>query len=280
MPGRQFNSSSYKYGFNGKEKDDEINGGGNSYDFGARMYDSRLGRWLSLDPLQTKYPDLSPYSFVDNNPIYLIDPDGKRIIIHSYNAQGVKQRAVEYKNGKLYHLDGTAYKGTDKYILRVKTALDNLKKMDERVGEVVGDLEASKNTHIISNKDTKSNEKHEKYNQKANYNRQDGEGTYTKADLENKPKGNHSDEDIVGHELKHGWNKEIGISNAQKSEISGNGKTTCEEVDVMNFENIIRDKEYKLPRTSHGKDEGEIQKQDLIPANKYKLNEKLKVSDK
>src|SRR5690606_36422730 len=49
----------YRYGFNGMEKDNEVKGKGNSYDFGARMYDSRLGRWLSIDPLTGKYPNLS-----------------------------------------------------------------------------------------------------------------------------------------------------------------------------------------------------------------------------
>lgn len=66
---------------NGKEKDDEIVGSGNSYDFGARQYDPRLGRWLSLDPLMTKYPGLSPYNFVSNNPIIFVDVDGKDFIV-------------------------------------------------------------------------------------------------------------------------------------------------------------------------------------------------------
>ncbi|HSH65089.1 MAG TPA: RHS repeat-associated core domain-containing protein, partial [Bacteroidia bacterium] len=75
MPGRGKNGS-YRYGFNGKEKDDELKGGGNSYDFGARIYDPRLGRWLSTDPLQKKYPGESPYSFAGNSPIVLLDNDG------------------------------------------------------------------------------------------------------------------------------------------------------------------------------------------------------------
>lgn len=80
MPGRSYQPATpYKYGFNGKEKDDEIKGGGNSYDFGDRIYDSRLGKWLSLDPLQAKFPMLSPYTFVANNPIFYIDPDGRDI---------------------------------------------------------------------------------------------------------------------------------------------------------------------------------------------------------
>ncbi len=61
------------------EKDDELKGSGNSYDFGARILDPRIGRWLSLDPLQAKYPSHSPYNFVKNNPVYFIDPDGRDV---------------------------------------------------------------------------------------------------------------------------------------------------------------------------------------------------------
>jgi RHS repeat-associated protein len=74
-----FLSEKYRYGFQNQEKDDEVKGEGNSYDFGARMYDSRLGRWLSIDSKAGKYPSLSPYSFVANSPILFIDPDGKDI---------------------------------------------------------------------------------------------------------------------------------------------------------------------------------------------------------
>jgi RHS repeat-associated protein len=77
MPGRSFSSNSYRYGFNGMEKDDEVKGSGNSYDFGARIYDSRLNRWLSLDPLASKYPSMSPYNFVGNNFANYIDYDGR-----------------------------------------------------------------------------------------------------------------------------------------------------------------------------------------------------------
>lgn len=43
------------------------------------MYDSRLGRWMSLDPLAIKYPSLSAYNFVANSPLLFIDPDGRYI---------------------------------------------------------------------------------------------------------------------------------------------------------------------------------------------------------
>jgi RHS repeat-associated protein len=75
MPNRNGSDNSYRYGFNGMEKDDEAKGAGNSYDFGARMYDSRLGRWLSVDPLGQFIG--SQYSAFANNPILLIDTDGR-----------------------------------------------------------------------------------------------------------------------------------------------------------------------------------------------------------
>jgi len=61
------------------EKDDEVKGGGNSYDFGARMYDSRVGRWWSLDPLTYAYPNLSSYSFAANSPLQFIDFGGSHL---------------------------------------------------------------------------------------------------------------------------------------------------------------------------------------------------------
>ena len=81
LPNRHESTNAYRYGFNGYEKDDEIKGEGNSYDFGARLYDSRIGRWLSVDPLASKNLFESPYVFVHDNPLIYIDPDGRDAII-------------------------------------------------------------------------------------------------------------------------------------------------------------------------------------------------------
>ncbi len=75
VPNRHGSSSAYRYGFNGMEKDDELKGIGNSYDFGARMLDPRVGRWFSTDPKQKA--SQTYYSFGANNPIIFVDPDGK-----------------------------------------------------------------------------------------------------------------------------------------------------------------------------------------------------------
>lgn len=67
---------SCRFGFNGQEKINEQYGEGNAYDFGARIQDPRLGRFLSIDPLKSKYPYLSPYVYARNKPIAKIDAGG------------------------------------------------------------------------------------------------------------------------------------------------------------------------------------------------------------
>jgi len=51
MPGRKFSSDgAYRYGLNGKENDNEVKGEGGQQDYGMRIYDPRLGKFLSVDP--------------------------------------------------------------------------------------------------------------------------------------------------------------------------------------------------------------------------------------
>ncbi|MEL6863945.1 MAG: polymorphic toxin-type HINT domain-containing protein [Bacteroidota bacterium] len=77
MPGRDFNAPDYRYGFSGKEKESEItNKPGAHYDFGLRIYDARLGRWLSIDPQAGRMPFASPYNYALNSPVNLIDAEG------------------------------------------------------------------------------------------------------------------------------------------------------------------------------------------------------------
>lgn len=83
MPGRNWQATTaagYGFGFNGKMKNDEIKGNSNSYDFGDRIYDGRLGRWYSVDKLAIKYKSNSPYIFAVNNPITQIDFDGNKVL--------------------------------------------------------------------------------------------------------------------------------------------------------------------------------------------------------
>lgn len=97
MPTRTWSdpNSKYKYGFNGKEKDNEINVDGGDYDFGARIYDSRLGRWLSLDPFKGFFPSFSAYSYAGNSILRFSDINGK-IIWDPILKEEVK---ISYENG-------------------------------------------------------------------------------------------------------------------------------------------------------------------------------------
>jgi len=74
-PGRKFSAgSSYRYGFNSKENDKDISAG--AQDYGMRISDARIGKFLSVDPLTKSYPWYTPYQFAGNKPISCIDLDG------------------------------------------------------------------------------------------------------------------------------------------------------------------------------------------------------------
>ena len=74
MTGRKRGAGYNRFGFNGKEFDWEAKGWMNQYDFGLRIYDPRIGRFLSMDPIIKEYE--SPYAAFANNPISIVDPDG------------------------------------------------------------------------------------------------------------------------------------------------------------------------------------------------------------
>ncbi len=72
---RSNESSSYHFGFNGKEKDSWA-ADGNIYDYGFRIYNPQYAKFLSVDPLTKSYPELTPYQFASNTPLWAIDLDG------------------------------------------------------------------------------------------------------------------------------------------------------------------------------------------------------------
>jgi RHS repeat-associated protein len=79
MPGRRWRATSEdaaRFGFNGKENDNEVKGEGNQQDYGFRIYDPRVARFLSVDPLEKSYPSWSPYPFAMNRVIDGVDLDG------------------------------------------------------------------------------------------------------------------------------------------------------------------------------------------------------------
>ena len=133
-------SSSYfgsAYKFNGKEKDDET-----SYSYyGARYYTDRLSIWLSVDPLADKYPHLSPYAYCADNPVMLVDPDGR--------ASGPPDRVQS-----AYNMIGTKYKQESTSSLRTGNSKQAMEYMDctEFVARVMAADEITENVMNIGGK--------------------------------------------------------------------------------------------------------------------------------
>ena len=123
--------SGYRFHFNGKESDNEVYGEGNVYDFGARIYNPRLGRFLSTDPREREYAWQSPYAYIRNNPINVIDFNGEgdpvdnpkiRPTNGSLNKSRFMMENRVNKNGTIrnhYGVDILAAKGT---VLKTMTA--------------------------------------------------------------------------------------------------------------------------------------------------------------
>jgi RHS repeat-associated protein len=115
-----YNLLGYKYGFNNKELDKEVT----EYDYGLRIYDPRLAKFLSVDPIAADYPELTPYQFAANSPISNDDLDGKEPRLKIFGpccfllyplglsafvngSNGAKAAAAEGKNPHLGYIKGT-----------------------------------------------------------------------------------------------------------------------------------------------------------------------------
>ena len=91
--------------FSAKERDLET---GLSY-IGSRYYSSDLSIWLSVDPMSDKYPSLSPYVYCADNPVKLMDPDGRKIVFAKGTSKEFKKQfAAAIKNLNEHHLGGIA----------------------------------------------------------------------------------------------------------------------------------------------------------------------------
>ncbi|MBS1537052.1 MAG: hypothetical protein JST20_04825 [Bacteroidetes bacterium] len=95
----------YRYGYNGKEKDGELKGEGNSYDYGARLYDPRKARWDAPDKLEKRYPGLTTYGMAGNSPISLHDPDGNVVEATTGDSQDAVVQSIEEKYQKFVKFD-------------------------------------------------------------------------------------------------------------------------------------------------------------------------------
>ncbi len=248
MPGRSL-SGGYRYGFNGKEKDNEVKGDGNSLDFGARIYDARLGRWLSLDPLQAKYPSFTPYSFVNNSPTFCIDPDGRKIVIYYLDENNRKQSI-------------TISKVAD---------IEKLKNKDGFLGQMYETLNYLKGSHVLINAIETKKKVYVEQSDRTEYEHLQGKGRTIQYDplqgLElvnddqvslpkEKRRGNGKIQSpAIGflHELGHFINEIENVSEMiERTTIKDDLMHDCEEDNVIiNYENPFAEQKGEPSRTNH-----------------------------
>ena len=80
--------------------------------FGARYYDSDISVWLSVEPLASKYPSMSPYMYTAGNPVMLVDPDGREIIKS-------KRKYKTMKDGSERELNWLSFRKADRIEINI-----------------------------------------------------------------------------------------------------------------------------------------------------------------
>jgi RHS repeat-associated protein len=118
--------SENKYLYNSKELQDELLGSVNLdwYDYGARFYDPALGRWHVMDPAAESMSSWSPYSYTLNNPVNLVDPDGREPV---KKYAGTVSGLVSFMNNYPTHIGQEKGSGAHNAMLRMgKTRMTTL----------------------------------------------------------------------------------------------------------------------------------------------------------
>ena len=225
------NVQPYKY--NGKELDSKK--GLNWYDYGARHYDAALGRFTTNDRFAEKYYSMSPYQYGANNPVNNIDVNGDTIVVNP-NPNGL------IDNVRIFFGFDT------KYQKDVKADLQQLKKDDKEIGEMIIELEKSKNVHSITRTKRGKSNSSGFDREKAKKDIPQGSIINYDPDVKTDINGNHWTPRIgLSHELQHSSDVDKGI---MSYENIGNG-IPMREIRAINTENKIRKRTGDAKRTEY-----------------------------
>jgi RHS repeat-associated protein len=257
----------FSFKFGGKELQEEL--GLNDYDFGARNYDPALGRWMNIDPLAEKTTNISSYTYVADNPITNIDPDGNDIIFIVRGGKGKADMSLTYRNGNFYHDihtgkgDGVRYNPSKESLsptlYKVLAAYRKIEESNDiRLKKVLHHLETSKLHHFVEDgKDQPEgyrNDEHPEGEPKG-ADAKDGIGSRTyycfskEEEDYSETKGVLStDLDIVTHEMRHQFDDDIGNSADNTGKHDENNPV---EQRAVFFENLARQIEKIMKRRKY-----------------------------
>lgn len=267
--GTEFYQSPYK--FNGKELDEETG----LYYYGARYYDPKVSVFLSVDPHAEKYTSVGAYVYCINNPINVIDPDGKDIIFLDTGFDNKVKAAyiyskgnfwlMENKNGKMVKTNkrynpGVQKVGKDGTMYKLLTAYREIEASDDKVlKKQLKTLEKSKNKHYMVEQDSEflgAGGSSVVPDDSSGENAKKGisQGTTTTWDLSKRGLDAFKDEcemnvmSMVSHEMQHQFDFEIG--NAGDDTGVSNEKNPV-EIRATNNENRGRAISGLKPKTTY-----------------------------
>jgi len=221
--------------YNGKEMQDELDV--NWMDYGARMYDAAIGRFMVKDRFAHKYYPLSPYSYTANNPINMIDINGDSIAVKGYNyvLDDKGNSSLVNKNGEVYN---KRYKNGKKagqlkgYRGKVKRGLDKVKNGGADGNNLVTELVNNSQTVDIVRDDNSFSAKG--LSRTLSWNPSDGDGGLD-------VNGNTARPSFIGlsHELGHAYDAIVRKEYNLKEWVSGSGVAVAEKY-ASHVENMIR----------------------------------------
>jgi RHS repeat-associated protein len=168
----------------------------NLYDFHARQYDPTIGRTLTIDPHADNYLDLSPFSWVGNNPIITLDPDGMDFVIARYKDLDDETKKT-YTRGEYREMRQEG-----------KQAIRNLTRESQTAKAMIKDLEKSDNVHTVTfNKDSHGSQQQ---TDRETGNSQIAVSVTERTEGENMTQEANTTA-VAGHEIAHAWRDEQGL---------------------------------------------------------------------